>query len=270
MGVAASCRGSIRPALKYPGGKYPIANWIVGQMPEHVVYVEPFVGGGSVFLSNDKSKIDLLYDIDPDVVQVWQVLRAFPRELSWALRLVSYGRECWESAGRHLGSADAVLDAAARIVRSRWSRGGDGVSFGKSSRKRGGRDEYENSWETFKEYDLPAIIRRCLNVVPDCKTFRESLGRTHSPQTLVFCDPPYLHSTRTTLGVYRFEMEDQDHRDLLDILLASPAKVMLSGYRNPIYDDALGEWNRADKDVANHASQRKSKSRRVESLWKNF
>ena len=35
--------------LKYPGGKWRIADWIISYFPEHKVYCEPFFGSGLAF-----------------------------------------------------------------------------------------------------------------------------------------------------------------------------------------------------------------------------
>ena len=47
---------------------------------------------------------------------------------------------------------------------------------------------------------------------------------------LVYCDPPYLHHTRSSGRRYRFDYEQQDHIELLEILKALPCSVILSGY----------------------------------------
>ena len=39
-----------RPLLRYHGGKWRLAPWIIEHMPPHRIYVEPFGGGGSVLL----------------------------------------------------------------------------------------------------------------------------------------------------------------------------------------------------------------------------
>jgi hypothetical protein len=62
-------------------------------------------------------------------------------------------------------------------------------------------------------------------------------------QELVYADPPYVRSARRDQGrLYRHEMTDQQHQDLLAILRGVPCAVMLSGYDNPLYRDLLHEW----------------------------
>jgi DNA adenine methylase len=62
---------------------------------------------------------------------------------------------------------------------------------------------------------------------------------------LVYCDPPYLMSTRPLAArpCYRFEMSDVDHRRFLRVAIALPCAVMISGYHSGLYEDALKGWS---------------------------
>jgi DNA adenine methylase len=82
---------------------------------------------------------------------------------------------------------------------------------------------------------------------------------------LVYCDPPYMHATRTRKDLYRFEMSDQQHAQLLEILKAIPARVMISGYWTPLYARELRSWHAI-------SFQAVTRSGRVatEWLWSNF
>jgi len=81
---------------------------------------------------------------------------------------------------------------------------------------------------------------------------------------LVYCDPPYLHYTRTSGRLYRFDYEEQDHVELLELLKRLPCSVMLSGYPSALYDELLTGWGRLELQVMNQAGIR------TEKLWFNF
>ena len=88
---------------------------------------------------------------------------------------------------------------------------------------------------------------------------------TWEPGTLVYCDPPYLGSTRSGRSHYRCELlSDEEHSSLLDVLTGLPAMVILSGYRSALYDAALATWRRVDFTGMTRGGPR------AESLWMNF
>ncbi len=92
------------------------------------------------------------------------------------------------------------------------------------------------------------------------------LGDHDTPDTLFYVDPPYLHATRALSGaVYRYEMREADHVELLHALCALRGCVVLSGYPHPLYDDALKGWLRVEKQA--HISAHKGAGARVEVLW---
>src|SRR5574343_303278 len=82
-----------RPALRYFGGKFRLAPWIISQFPPHTVYVEPFGGGGSVLLRKLPAYHEVYNDLDGDVVNFFRVLREQPDELLRAIDLTPYSRE---------------------------------------------------------------------------------------------------------------------------------------------------------------------------------
>ena len=71
--VAAHLRlGTSRSIMRHAGGKTKIAGLVVGLFPEHKVYVEPFVGGGSIVLTKWKSEREIVSDINGNVVWLWE------------------------------------------------------------------------------------------------------------------------------------------------------------------------------------------------------
>ncbi|WP_297392190.1 DNA adenine methylase [Acidiferrobacter sp.] len=81
---------------------------------------------------------------------------------------------------------------------------------------------------------------------------------------LVYCDPPYLHATRSGERRYRYDYEEADHRELLALLKTLPCPVILSGYPSALYDEALSGWQSLELQVMNQSGVR------TEKLWFNF
>jgi len=81
---------------------------------------------------------------------------------------------------------------------------------------------------------------------------------------LIYSDPPYLLSTRTSGRRYRFDYDEENHIELLELLKRLPCHVMLSGYPSALYDDLLKGWRSLELQVMNQDGVR------TEKLWFNF
>lgn len=69
-------------------------------------------------------------------------------------------------------------------------------------------------------------------------------GYSFAGDELVYCDPPYLLGTRRSgRSLYAFELGDERHPDLLDIMLGLPCMVMVSGYWSELYAGRLAGWH---------------------------
>jgi DNA adenine methylase len=256
----------MRSPLKVHGGKSYLARRIVAHFPEHTTYVEPFCGGCSVLLNKPTSEVEVAGDLDGSLIDFWFYLRDHADRLVEYLADIPYTAEVFENADLCVGSTDDLTHAAAFLVRNRFSRGGLGKDFAWSDRLRGGQPGDANAWDTIRR-DLPRLAERIEGVEFRCTAAAELLVRLDGPDTLFYCDPPYLHETRTHRDAYAHEMTREDHEALLQLLLRCRGKVVLSGYRSGLYDDLLAGWRRVEFSIANHSGQGKSKQRRTECLW---
>lgn len=81
---------------------------------------------------------------------------------------------------------------------------------------------------------------------------------------LVYSDPPYHPQTRKRARVYRNDYSIEDHERLIDILKTLPCMVILSGYKNSLYNSALKSWGTRTFLAKTHTEVRE------ETLWFNF
>jgi DNA adenine methylase len=85
-------------------------------------------------------------------------------------------------------------------------------------------------------------------------------------RTVVYCDPPYPMSVRSSpRRMYRYELEDGRHLELLKVLVRLPALVMVSGYPCKMYDEALSTWR-----VVRYRTMTRGGRQADECLWCNF
>jgi DNA adenine methylase len=261
--------GKLRSPLKMHGGKSYLARRIVALMPEHRVYIEPFLGGGSVLLNKPPAEREVAGDLDPGLMNFWRHVGCPKSRLFEMAADVDYCEDEFRmacEAAPDLG----VYGALCFLVRNRFSRGGLGKSFAWSDRLRGGQPGDVNAWDTIRS-QLPAIAARVNRVEFHCVDAVSLIRANDANDALIYCDPPYLHETRTAKKAYAFEMGTDAHRSLLHTLTEAKGTILLSGYRSPLYDYAadLAGWHRIDFDMPNHSGQGKSKQRRTECVWSN-
>ncbi|MDM4014674.1 DNA adenine methylase [Roseiconus lacunae] len=264
--------------IKWHGGKHYLADRIIGLMPDHVHYVEPFFGGGAVLFRKPAAMVEqhseVINDAYVELTNFWSVLRS--QELFESFRdqvsLVPFSKPEWELAC-NCESCDPVEQAVAFFIRYRQSRQGLGRDFATMSRSRTrrGMNEQVSSWLSAID-GLEEAHKRLQRVVIYCEDAVSIIEKEDSPHSFFYCDPPYLSSTRVVSNAYNCEMDDASHGSLLDMLGQVEGKFALSGYRSKLYDSAAARfgWNRTDIEIDNKASGKKSKPKKIESVWTNY
>ena len=72
----------LRPALKWAGGKTGLIPQLVRHFPSSFErYLEPFLGGGAVFLALAQKKQSIVNDLNPEVTNLYEVIRDEPSRL---------------------------------------------------------------------------------------------------------------------------------------------------------------------------------------------
>lgn len=251
--------------MRYHGGKWKLARWILQHLPKHRVYVEPFGGGGSVLLQKPRSYAEIYNDLDGEIVNLFRVAREDGEALARAVELTPFARA--EFAGAYQADGDPLEQARRTLVRAFMGFGSAGVSgqvtgFRANSSRSGTTPAHD--WMTFPEH-LRAVVQRLRGVVIENRDALDVMRHHDCDEAVHYVDPPYVHSTRhmrERSKAYKHEMTDQQHRELAEVLASLRGAVVVSGYRCPLYDEIFEGWQRVD--AAAHADGARD---RVESLW---
>ena len=271
-----------RPALRYHGGKWRLAPWIITHFPRHRVYVEPYGGGGSVLLRKPRSYAEIYNDLDGEVVNLFRVLRDPERskELAKNLELTPFSHQEFDLAYRP--SRNRVEQARRTIIKSFMGFGSaavtattptkPGAGFKASTGFRANANRSgttpAHDWANFPPL-IASFCERLQGVVIENRDALEVMAQQDSEVTLHYVDPPYVPTTRAQNQwrrpcSYKHEMSADQHVELLRFLNGLTGMVVLSGYNCEIYEQGLDGWLKVSKD--SHADGARD---RVECLWLN-
>ncbi len=255
--------------LKYPGSKWSMTDWIIGNFPagyEKMTYMEPFAGSLAVLFNKNRSEIETINDLDGNVVNLFKVIRERPEEFKRSIKYTPWARQEYKLSYEMTG--DSLEDARRFLVRcwqaigtktsdiSGWSNnikpGDSGIS--RWTRLDKSIDEAAKRLQNYKKHlvqieNMPAV---------------GLIKRYNRPYVFIYCDPPYILSTRSK-RIYKCEMTDSDHTELLETLLNHTGPVMISGYMSDMYNQMLKGWtvqkNRSNCEMGKAAT---------EVIWMNY
>lgn len=267
-----------RPVLRWHGGKWLLAPWIISHFPPHRIYVEPFGGAASVLMRKERSYAEVYNDLDDDVVNLFRCLQhpASAARLRELLRLTPFARREFEIGWEP--TDDAIERARRLVIRSfmgfgsnahnNLGRGHKTTGFRANSSRSGTTPAFD--WANYPDC-LEAVISRMTGVIIEHRAALQVMQSHDGGGTLHYVDPPYVASTRSPANkydlkhrMYRHELTDDDHVALLAGLRDLKGMVILSGYPHPLYDDALSDWRRIEREALADGARP-----RVEVLWIN-
>lgn len=232
-----------RPILKYYGGKFRLASWIIGHFPTHEVYIEPFGGAASVLLTKSPARYEVYNALNSEVVNLFRVVRdpLSARKLRHLLRLTPYSRTEWIDCFEP--STDPIERARRTIVKSLMSVG----NSQEGEKPKGFRVHTKNYHylpQYFGEYSdhLKAITQRLKDVTIESIDATALMMNNDAANVLFYVDPPYLNRRRMDHG-YNHEMKTEaEHQELLNVLKGLKGMVVLSGYEHDLYFEMLKGW----------------------------
>jgi len=240
----------MRPALRYHGGKWNLAPWIISYFPKHRIYTEAFGGGAAVLLRKPRSYAEIYNDLDCEIVNFFWILREHGPALQEKLKLTPFARKEFLSA--YKPASDTIEQARRTVIKSFMGFGSDSIrrksGFRANSNRSGTTPAHD--WKNYAEV-LPELVERFRGVVIENRTAAEVIKAHDSADTLHYVDPPYVHSTRSAAKnkAYRFEMSDNEHAELSKLLHSIRGHVVVSGYPSTLYSQLYKGWTTEKRDA---------------------
>ncbi len=288
--------------LRYHGGKWRLATWVMTFFPPHRVYVEPYGGAASVLIQKPRVYAEIYNDLDGEIVNVFRVLQdpAGAARLEQLLRVTPFARKEFEgvaytpssdpveSARRtimksFMGFGSSAIHGRSRGMRTRASVWGTGsgecmtgfrtrISTHPDPRTTGFRSNSNRSgttpahdWANWPDA-IVGFVERLAGVVIECQDGLKVMATHDRPDSLHYVDPPYVRATRSKArkrkAEYRFEMTDDEHRLLATCLHGLQGCVVLSGYQSDLYAELYAGWERHDRQTLADGARK-----RLESVW---
>ncbi len=206
------------------------------------------------------------------MVNLFRVLRNHEtaQQLIDACALTPYSRVEFNCA--YENTDDPIEQARRLIVRATMGFGSAGATKGKTGFR---LDTKRNSataqriWARQPD-NLAAVASRFAGVLIENRSAIQCMRDHDTASTLHFVDPPYVHDTRVETAknsAYRFEMTNEEHTELLNVLKELRGAVIVCGYNSDLYNNALAGWKRVTRTTAANGSA--GSVQRTECLWLN-
>ena len=270
----STLRGAKVIAFGWYGGKFSHLDWLLPRLPPCHHYCEPFGGSAAVLLNRNPSPVETYNDLDGEVCNFFRVLRDQKEKLVEAIGLTPFSREEFAIACKFDSGLSGLERARRFYVRARQVRTGlaQTASLGRwancKNTSRNGMSGVISRWLGAVK-DLPLIAARLLRVQIENRPAVDLIRLYDSPETLFYCDPPYVHTTRGDSKAYGHEMSDEQHAELAHALNRVKGKVALSNYDCALMQRLYpsSKWTKLQSPQRTIHS---TKGKRSEVLWVNY
>ena len=209
----------MRPIISRSGGKSKLLKVILPLIPEHEIYVEPFIGGGSVFFGKEPSNKEVINDLDKDTYDIYKDMKAVGDKLS--NRDFQPNREkFWRLVNKKkFNNAEDRLYRNLYIILNSFKGTKTSYVADKKEKEVAGSNRG-------KKYKDSSYYDRLQGVKIYNKDYSEIIDKYDTNATFFYLDPPYSDISKNK--VYGEELKDFNLEKLLNKLKNIKGKFMLS------------------------------------------
>lgn len=237
---------------------------------EYSTYVEPY-GGSATVLFAQQSPLEVYNDIYENVYSLFKVIsdKQLYNQLKEKLDITPYSEKINKEFKQKLKDKSiSILDRAYYYFyvnrTSVNSIGGFSINTVIRRNISKSTSDYLSAIDGLEYYN-----QRLSNVIITNKNAIDLIKRYDKPDTFMYLDPPYVHSTRTEAR-YECDMTDEEHIELLDTIINCKSKILISGYDNELYNVLIRNgWNKYNYNINTITGKNKPKTK-TETLWYNY
>ncbi len=227
------------------GGKYYLTGWLSQYIPEHTSYIEVFAGASHLLFNKSPSPVEVINDIDGHLINFFRVIQHPEKRQTLIERLnyMPYSRQLWQDIRSRWKAGNIPQDeiecSTQWFYLNRTCFSGDQKRGGFAVPSTTGRNPAQSYYNAID--NIEHIAKRLRGVTIECLNYAECIQRYDCPETLFYCDPPYLN-TEDYYGKDNFALED--HYKLAELLHDIKGHAMVSHYSNELYDSLYKGWHR--------------------------
>jgi len=240
--------------------------YILPLIPEHIIYCEPFFGGGAIFFSKKPSKVEIINDINHEVINFYRVLQSKYELLEKEILTTLHSRELHRRA-MVIYENPELFDEVKRAW-AFWTATNQGFSHNVCP-----------SWGYCKYGSCTLNVKskinsfnnnlkeRVKNIQIECRDAIKVILSRDTENTFFYCDPPYFNSDCGHYSYYK----KLDFENLLKCLVQIKGKFLLSCYNSDILEEYASNFNWIIKKVEKPvAINYRIKKRKVELMVMNY
>jgi DNA adenine methylase len=258
----------MKTPLSYYGSKQTLAKTILGLIPPHRLYCEPFLGGAAIFFAKEPAKVEIINDTNGESVNFYEVLQRDFTALEKEVAITLHSRDRHRQA-RVIYENPDMFDRIKRawaiwlLANSSYGCMLDG-GFG-YDRTGGTSKKLANKRANFS-IDYAIRLQR---VQIECCDALKIIRSRDIADALFYLDPPYVDSDQGHYDGYTQE----DFDALLGVLETVQGKFLLSSFRNKALTDFTRRngWHTMEmKMTCPMTHGYKTQRRKIEILTANY
>lgn len=239
----------LNPPISRVGGKSKLRKDILNLIPEHTCYVELFFGAGWIYFGKEKSKVEVINDIDKELINLFKTLKYHAEEVERLLEYEFSGRDIFEEYKNYnLENLTEIHRAIRFLYLINMSFAGKGKTYGYGTTR-------IPSQKIFLKNTLKEIKERLSNTYVENLSFEKIIDKYDREHTFFFCDPPYFETSG-----YDAKFGEEEQILLRDKLKNLKGKFLLTINDHPKVREWYKDFNIKEVEV-NYSISRKAEGR---------